>query len=463
MNNPAVFENRIEFLPNFRGLSLAAFISGIILLVLLPLGYYIHYIFFFVSAAIVFPLLYINKVSALYLYVLSYAYTLPVLIVTAEIRIEDLFFVVLASIWLMDKALNPGTGKEDKLFKYPLLIWLAVNGLSIAANLHNYSNHQIIRSGYYFVRMTQYIMVYFIFTDMIKTHRMRVTLIRLIWMVNLFVCLYALYQFHIEGWARSTATLSPDHAHIGAFLVISIFFLIGYYSMTRNVVEKSALLITFVLMIYTLVISASRTSILAFVFGLLVYLLFNRRLWSWVVAGIVITVIGYYGYDFAQNLQDYDLGVAKFTDLETDISLIGRFYIWNQTIDFLINNPMYLITGIGLGAFREILLPLMPLLSGLSGAHNVFLQRLTESGVIGLMLFIYILFIILRASLKRSRDISRYDSSLYYGYFCALLAFLFTGIGNDTFSVQIHLHNILGYFFLITAVVFSFPVNHKNN
>ena len=327
MNNPAVLENRIEFLPNFKGLTLAVFISGIILLVLLPLGYYIHYIFFFVSAAIFFPLLYINKVSVLYLYVLTYAYTLPLLIVTAEIRIEDFFFVILASIWLMDKALNPGTGKDDKLFKYPLLIWLAVNGLSIAANLHNYSNHQIIRSGYYFVRMTQYIMVYFIFTDMIKTHRMRVTLIRLIWMVNLFVCLYAMYQFHIEGWARSTSTLSPDHAHIGACLVISIFFLIGYYSMTRNVVEKSALLITFVLMIYTLVISASRTSILAFVFGLLVYLLFNRRLWSWVVAGIFITVIGYYGYDFAQNLQDYDLGVAKFTNLETDISLFGRFYI----------------------------------------------------------------------------------------------------------------------------------------
>lgn len=458
MDNSAVVNNRFEITPHVGGIPLAAFVGGIAFFICLLLAYYVNPLFCIASALLLLPLLYINKTTTLYVYILTFTYTLPIfMLLQAQIRIDDFIFVIIASVWFMDKALNPDVDAPKKIFARPLIIWLIINALSILINLHNFNTHQIIRSGYHLFRMIEYVAVYFIVSDMIKSQKMKITLIRLVWLITLFICLYGLYQYHIGGLIRVTSTLSENHAHIGCFLLLTFFVLIGYISVTRNVLEKILIILTLPLMVYVLFLSASRAGILALAFGALVYFMFMLRPLGWVIAVILVFAIIYMGIDFIQNLQEYELGIAGFQNLERDISLMGRFYIWYEAVDMIRQNPSILITGVGLGAFRAALYPHTPLFAGASGGHNNFLHHLTETGILGLAIFIYILYILLRESLHRARQPVRDDKTLYYGYFCGLAALVLTAITQETFSVQVSLHNILGYFFLVTALIFSEP------
>ena len=457
MNNPAVLENRIEFLPNFRGLSLAAFIAGVMLFVFLLLGFYVHYLLFFAAMAILVPLLYINKVFVLYLYVLSYAYTLPLFSIRADIRFDDLLFAVIASIWFMDKALNPSVSSKYRFLSSALIFWLIVNAFSIIANIGGFDSNQIIYSGYYFIRLVEYVLVYFIVTDMIKSPQMKVALIRIIFVITVYICLYGIYQYHIEGLSRVTATLAENHAHIGSFLVFNFFVLAGYALQTKNAIEKFLITLFLPVMVYVLFLSALRAGIIALLCGTAVYFIFRQNLASRFIAVLVILVTVYFGIDFLQNLQDYELGNAQFANLEQDLSLFGRFYIWTETVKMIGNNPSVLVTGIGLGAYQYVMNPLTPFFDGVNGGHNNYLHILTENGIAGLVIFMYILISLLRNSFRKAREYGKRKGALYYGYFCGLAALMVTAITQETFSVQVALHNILGYFFLITAVVFYEP------
>lgn len=456
MNNPALIDKEFELSPQSRGIPLV-FLSGIAFFVFLALGYYVHPFYYLVPAIILISLLFVNKNSTLCLYVLSFGYSLPLMTITAEVRLDDLFFVVIISIWLMSKALNPSKKSTKPFLAKALIAWVAVNALSIVANILHYDNRQIIYSGYYLFRMIEYILIYFIFVDMINTYKLKITLIRLIWFTTLFVCLYGLYQYHFTGVSRVTSTLSENHAHIGSFLVFTFFVLVGYASYTRNSAEKLWLVLSLPLIVYVLFLSASRAAIVALFCGILVYFIFKRNFTNKIIAIGIIFLIIFVGFDFLISIQDFQLGTAQFENLEQDISLFGRFYIWIETVNMILENPIVLITGIGLGAFQYVMNPITPFFDGVSGGHNNYLHVLTETGIAGFMLFVYILMSFLKVSLQRARNTASRKGFIYYGYFCGTAALTVTAFTQETFSVQIALHNILGYFFLVTALVFSEP------
>ncbi|KPK95971.1 hypothetical protein AMJ80_02590 [bacterium SM23_31] len=316
-----------------------------------------------------------------------------------------------------------------------------------------------IRSGYFFIRMAEYVSIYFIISDMIKDQKTRIIIIRLIWIITLFICSVGLYQYHISGLPSITSTLSESHVYLGTFLMFTFFILAGYIFVTKNVLEKIALLLTLPLMIYILFLSALRTGILSIIVGIIVFFVFSRKPIGWMVAVVLAIILILFGFEFLQNLQEYELGSAGFRNLERDLSTMGRFYIWYGTIVMLKQNPTILITGVGLSAFGLAVERYTPLFPGSGGAHNNYLHHLTETGMFGLAIFLYILFIFLRTSLKRSREPAQKDRALYYGYFCGLAALVFSGMSQETFSVQNAHGNFLGYFFIVTSLVFSKPKN----
>ncbi len=464
MKNLFKIINLREINPNSRGILLFAILGAIFLPIILILGYNIDPLYYLSIGILGLPLLYFNKNFALYFYVTSYVYTLPIYKFTAPIRIDDFIFVVIASIWFLDKMLNPKIEKSNKIIGRSLIIWLIINALSIIINFTNYGGLQLLQANYLFLRLIEYVLVYFIISDLIKTHEARIIIIRLIWFITIFISLFGLYQYHFEEMLRLTSTLSDNHAHIGTFLPLTFFLLLGYLFMSKNIFEKVLILSSLPLIIYVLILSASRAGILALIFGIIVYLLFSRKFIGYIFAALFLIVIINLGIEFFQNLEQFELGVARFQNLEQELSTLGRLYIWNGTFNMLTENPSLLITGVGLGAFLGgILDPYIPLLPGLaSGAHNNYLHHLTETGIAGFLTFMYIMYVLFKVSFKRSNEKIRNDKSLYYGYFCGLAALLISGLTQETISVQPSHHNFLGYFFLVTAVVFKEIKKSKN-
>ena len=261
MNSAALSKLPFRETPLFNSASLSIYIAGTAVFVCAVLGYYLHPLFFIPSAVLLLPLLYINKKITLYFYVLSFAYAIPIFIYRGELRIDDLFFGVLASIWLMDRALNPSGNSVKTFLKKPLLICLAVCGLSVFSAYLQFGAFWGFRSAYFYVRMVEYVLVYFVVSDMIRDDRMRFSIIRLVWIGTLFVCAYGLYQSFFLGEVRITSSLSESHAHIGVVLILSFFLIAGYVPVTKNLLERICLVLTFPLIAYVLFLSASRSAI----------------------------------------------------------------------------------------------------------------------------------------------------------------------------------------------------------
>jgi len=93
MDNSSALNDRFEITPHFGGIPLAALVGGIAFFVFLLLAYYVNPLFYLAAACLILPLLYINKTAALYLYVLAYAYTLPLYSYRGDLRLDDLLFL----------------------------------------------------------------------------------------------------------------------------------------------------------------------------------------------------------------------------------------------------------------------------------------------------------------------------------------------------------------------------------
>ena len=227
----------------------------------------------------------------------------------------------------------------------------------------------------------------------------------------------------------------------------------------ENGIERVLLALTLPLLLYALFLSASRTGIVAVSFGSLVLILILSRKFALVILIAIAAVAIQYGGNLLVNLAKHELWAARFQDLGGDLSVLWRFYIWLGTFNLITAYPHILITGIGLGAFQNTITPFVSLLPrGANAAHNQYLHHLAETGIAGLGVFLYLIYTLLRTSFRRMREPYRKFSKLYLGYFCGLCAIIISGLTQDILSVmEAAMWNYLGYFFLVTAVVFAEP------
>ncbi|MFC1553413.1 O-antigen ligase family protein [candidate division KSB1 bacterium] len=453
MNNPGVITYRSPRI--FKGIPLIFFLYGISIFVFCLLGLNIHYIFFLPALLMIFPFLYISKTVTLYIYAVSFSFTIPLFSYRMDLRLDDILFFVMFTVWLMDKALNSKAETPEKIFKKPLLLWLGINAVSVILILPQFGWFFFIRSAVFMVRFAEYILIYFIVTDLIKTHSQKIILLRIILYSSFFVCIYGLYQYYFMGLVDITSTLSPNHAHIGVYISLSFFVLLGFFRITDSFIDKFLIFLTLPMMVYIVFLSSSRMGVISLLFGIFIFLLFSKKFLPAALAVALAVFMIFFGLDYLDSLMRVDESYAGIQNLERDLSTMGRLYIWYGTYEMVTNNPTVLITGVGLAGFKSALLPYTQLIDGASGAHNNFIHILVETGIAGLLIFLFLIYRILKQSLFLSRISNNSDRFLYFGYFCGLAAIVFSCFTQETFSVQESLHNILGYIFLVTAVVFA--------
>ncbi len=78
----------------------------------------------------------------------------------------------------------------------------------------------------------------------------------------------------------------------------------------------------------------------------------------------------------------------------------GRIFIWKETLKSIKNHPLL---GVGIGNFPTILKQNPTAIKAGSSAHNIYLHIMAESGIGGFILFMLILYEILRNALRLSQ------------------------------------------------------------
>ena len=114
-------------------------------------------------------------------------------------------------------------------------------------------------------------------------------------------------------------------------------------------------------------------------------------------------------------------------------------------IDILKDNPLSIICGNGYMS--------SPKRYGYSGAHNSFIRLIHDSGIIGLLVYVWLFYSILKLLLIHFRRSHDDWQPIYYSFFFLIIALLLSSLTGAFFSVGHVLGSFLGFFLSLLAVI----------
>jgi O-antigen ligase len=214
-----------------------------------------------------------------------------------------------------------------------------------------------------------------------------------VWSILIVMCLamllmdyYTINQIHwyssLESRYKITATfqfLGPNE--VAAFFnEYTIILLAVFYSMKKNVF-KWPLFCLIAVNTFCILFTYSRGAYAGFLVGLLILFAIKDR--KMLIP--IILIVGLWQTALPEKVVER----IKETKTETgqlDESSQRRINIWEQALALFQTNP---ITGIGFGVFRYLGLDL-------GDTHNIYVKLLTEQGIVGLLIFLSIVFAFMR-------------------------------------------------------------------
>jgi putative inorganic carbon (HCO3(-)) transporter len=288
------------------------------------------------------------------------------------------------------------------------------------------------------MRLASYVCFYYVITDWIQTRRDTEILLKILMASTIAVALFGLYQMMIGGYSAVYDVLYPvqeeirqippwegritsflEHynglaAYINLVVPFCLVFALRGADQTLRTLSKWCLALASV----ALLLTQSRGGLLAFAAMLMVsaYLLAPdrktrmRRLALVLVACLVAAAVA--GF-FFQRLGEID-----------DYTAVSRLTIWGGAFTVFARSP---VVGAGFGNLRPLMGGLVGLPEGWMGdAHNLYLELLAESGLVGFIAFAFLIVSALRAArrcMRQSRDeFIRLNGIAAFAAICGVLA-----------------------------------------
>lgn len=283
--------------------------------------------------------------------------------------------------------------------------------------------------------------------------------IRLILIVSGLVSLYGLAQrFNLlpvfeAGVGRATSTIG-NAAFLAGYLLMSLGLGAYYYFNEPNKNYRNLILGISALSFLVLLFTSTRGAILGLIIGAVFYLFLNAifsrgkvRLGSAVVLMILILSGAAFYFERA-NLADSKIEFIRrlATISFSDATVSNRLAVWRMALDDFKYHPWL---GVGMENFEFVFNKYyQPKISEnwFDRTHNVYLDQLVAGGVIGLAVYLAILFYLFYLLFKKRGE----DYQLF-----AIFTGLFLAYGVHNFFVFDTINTSFIYFFLIGFISFK--------
>jgi O-antigen ligase len=228
----------------------------------------------------------------------------------------------------------------------------------------------------------------------------------------------------IEEWqAQGRMVANWVHpSNFGSLLNIAAPIALYFALNTRK--NRWAPLLAFLLIACGILLTATRTPIIAFCLSnTLLYVLMRRRMAGlWTLTGAIILLL------VAAPLFSVSLERFKFSEQENLLTVETRGLMWLEAVSFFIQHP---VIGIGARNFPDqtLLDPNVP-------THNIYLEVAAETGAIGLIAFLYLLYRALRIDLIRGKSgLPQELQSMRYALLCSSLSIVLESFTDNDFYV----------------------------
>lgn len=281
--------------------------------------------------------------------------------------------------------------------------------------LSNILNNHFDAAVEQFIFFLKMAIIFFIFLSIIDSPRQLKSAMFFILLLTAFLAIQSIYQSKF-GVGFAGQSLTPGYQEIRVrwiglwdgpnvlsllFVIVlpfAIEFALGPYSALWRVINLSLT----VILVYGIYLTNSRGGFIAFLSIIFSYILFKfRNKKKAIIVGLLSFVIF---FNF--------LKPSRMSDIKGEASAHERTWIWEQGFNIFREKPLF---GIGRGQFHEI-------------AHNNFVQNLTETGLMGVFIYVALmylsfkgLFAALRMFIKTRKNIEMVP--LIRALFISLLGF----------------------------------------
>ena len=206
----------------------------------------------------------------------------------------------------------------------------------------------------------------------------------------------------IYGMVNRITFFNAELNEIGLKLVAGVMIIIATFF--NNPLKLNSILILFMvcaipLMIYSIIGTASRTAVLTLLLCGLTWLLFKslaskNKFLTFILSSIILMIIILPAVFFISQIETFELLAARIEDTGgiSDRSEAGRFSLWIGFYNLIFTN---IIFGNGYSGFDLIT---SEYFGFLESPHNVFLEVILYTGLIGLILYSLFLFRALKAA-----------------------------------------------------------------
>ncbi len=331
--------------------------------------------------------------------------------------------------------------REDKFvsapINMPILVFLGILTLSTVFSISQRSSLKFLIFALAAFGM------YFMIVNVVNTREKLNNVIKLFVFITFIMACYGILQYFIvapmdELWgdislhpdlkARTVATFSNPNT-FAEYLEYMLPVAVALFFAAKGIKKKLINGFVAATMVICLILTFSRGSYIGFAAAMLVFVIikYARHIPVLIISGIA-------ALPFAVRLMPAAV-VQRASSIGSlaDSSNAYRVLVWQGTLRMIKD---FWISGIGLGheAFQVAFLEYTFNNSRVEHAHNTLLEIAAESGITGLLVFLWILAVFVISIIKFSNNTkNRLYSFLSIGLLCSVVSLLAHGIAEHIF------------------------------
>jgi len=389
-----------------------------------------------------------------------------------------LFVIIALSLWILRLIITEELCWEEIRLNISILLFILVMSISLLRS-------KIIFVGLKdFINFLAYFMIFFLIINCIYNQKQFLSFLKLYFIITFLIALYTFFQYYgydlfFKENQSLTSTLGQKN-WISNYIAM-VFPVILSFFLLKN--DKKIKLIYYLLLSFlyaNFMICQSRgiwisifiSSIIGlyfiYKFKLIKYFRKNRKwLILLILTFLIITII--YSTDNPMNKSAITVPQRALSTFDKrDTSINTRILIWKTTFNMIKDNPLF---GSGIGSFKINYLNYQakylneyPAYSKYwikaGEAHNEYLQIWAELGIVGLVLFLSIIYffydLIINFFNENKNDKKKI---IIIGLFTGITCFLI----HSLFSFPLHVPALGSAFFMITGLTVRFTKGFNLN
>jgi O-antigen ligase len=313
------------------------------------------------------------------------------------------------------------------------------------------------------MRLASYVCFYYVIIDWCQTQHNTKTLLKVLMVSTIVVALFGFWQAlsggysslydllypiqdeiaQIPAWEGRITSFLEHYNGLAGYLNLVLPFCLAFAIGSTDPVLRTLSRWCLAFAAIALLLTQSRGGLLAFVAILLIYAYFSARDRKARIRRVALVMIvcllaaGAAGF-FFQRLGEID-----------DFTTVSRLAIWGGAFTVFARSPVF---GTGFGNLRGIMGDLLNLPDGWTGdAHNLYLELLAETGLVGFLVFCFLIILTLRTALKQLRGTeNHFNKMIALAIFAAICGVLVHGTVDYLFHTT---PQVTALFFVVLGLL----------